>query len=238
MFTKKSLIVGIVLVLSVLCAGTMGAFASSVTPTTPHHNIVNPYLSDGIAAIPPADNDEILKPLDVQQYLVSQGCVAGTTVDGNAPIIQTLKLTNLSKLKQLANLVIPGVVGDKQVYYAQLKGPFTLDQNLPLPVIGTLIPSANNMVVLGHMPLLNDLSNLGGLPALSNLANTLNGDLMDNLPILSNLTDSDFVNSLKSLANNPPTTQGVSSPGVSVGPDLTSVYEVFDALNGHLLAWG
>lgn len=238
MFTKKSLIVGIVLVLSILCAGTMGAFASSVTPTTPQHYAANPYLSDGIAAIPSPNDDEILKAIDVQQYLQNQGCVAGPTVSGAPPTVQTLRLTNLAALKKLANLIIPGVLGDKQVYYAQIKGPFVVKPDIPLPVISTLFPSANNMLVLGHLPLLDELSDLGGLPVLKNLANDPNG-LLNNLPVLGDLTDGDFINNLKDLANEVgPRGATTTAPGFAVGPNLEAVYEVFDAHNGNLLAWG
>src|SRR3954463_7659028 len=102
MFTKKSLIVGIALVLSILCAGTMGAFASSVTPTTPLHYTANPYPINGIAAIPTDNDEELLKAEDVQNYLANQGCVAGPTLNGEAFTVQVLKMTDLSQLKKLA----------------------------------------------------------------------------------------------------------------------------------------
>lgn len=236
MFTKKSLIVGITLVLTILCAGTMGAFASSVTTTTPPHT-TNLYASDGIAAIPSDNPDEILPEKAIQHYLESQGFIAGTTIDGNAPTVQSLGLTNLDKLKKLTNLVIPGALGNKQVYYTTLKGPFVLNRDLPLPVVSTLLPSANNILVLSHLPLLGELTDLGGLPVLGNLANGPDKAALDDLPILRNLTEGDLLKNLQDLSKDD-APKGSKVPAISTGPDLEVVYEVFDAHNGNLLAWG
>lgn len=229
MFTKKSLIVGLALLLSVVCAGSVGAFASSVTPTTPH-NAVNLFAPTGAAAIPSNNGDGILKLATVLQYIKTQGFVGGPTANGQPPIVQALKLTSLANLKKLANLVIPGIQGNRQVYYTQIRGPFIMNQNLPLPILGTLLPSANNLPVLSNLPILTQLPGLTSLPLLNAAQN--NSGLLRNLPVLGNVQNGGLLNGLSFGYNGSPA-NGQKDSGL-----LAMVYEVFDAQSGNLLAWG
>ena len=110
---------------------------------------------------------------NIEQYVGQQGFVGGSTTTKKPPTIQVLRLTDLSSLKKMVGLVIPGVSSDRKVYYTTLKGPFNLNHNLPMSVVTTLLPSANNWAVLSKLPALQQVKDLNSLPLLNDLENNL-----------------------------------------------------------------
>lgn len=228
MLTKKSLIIGLALLLSIVCAGSAGAFASSVTPGTPQSEM-DLYPADGISAIAPDNTDDLITAENIEQYVGQQGFVGGSTSTRKPPTIQVLRLTDLSSLKKLAGLVIPGLSGDRQVYYTKLKGPFTLNHDLPMSTITTLLPSANNWAILRKLPAISQVQDLNSLPLLNDLEGSAD-TLYANLPVLANQPAGKLFNDSSVLTLN--------NPDLNATNVLPNAYEVFDALSGNLLAWG
>lgn len=218
MLTKKSLVVGIALILALACTGIVATSARTTMPVK--KNVMAPYPK-GIPAIPPGGNHDLLSLLDVTRYLHVKGFVGGSTFSGHPPLIQNLRLTNILSLDKLIHFLIPGQPGGEQVYYAQLKGPFLVLPNLPLPILSTLLPSLNNLPAL-----LPHLGNLSGL----NLFNA--SSLLNSLPALSSLPRPGRMPDLSHQQNayHPTPDNGSTA--------LARVYEVFNAHSGNLLAWG
>ena len=216
MFKKRSLLISIALMLMLCCVATVATVASSATSTSAKNADVNA----GVVAIPILKKaGSLLSKLDVTHYLENQDFLVGSTLNGLAPTVEQLKLTDVSRLEELEHLVIPNVPGGQKVYYVLMTGPFALLSNLPLPMLDTLIPSPANLPLLSNLPALNDLPGLDG--------RSLN---------------------LNSLLMQPETTSISHAPALH-GDDpfhtnaemktiLPTIYEVFNAQNGHLLAWG
>ncbi len=226
MFTKKSLIVGLTLLLAIVCAGSVGAFASSASPAT-SQSAANYFPAGGIPAIP-AENGRLLRSQEVENYLNERGFVGGETFGGDPVTISLLGLTDLDSLSSLTRLNIPDLtsVTHAVVYYTELQGPFRLDQNLSLPVLSTLNPSLGNLSVLDHLTGLNDL------PLTNDLRDQDFQNVLPVIPGLDNLENSHLLHDLL-ISHGLPDTVGPNSDGV-----LSTVYEVFDAHSGNLLAWG
>jgi hypothetical protein len=249
MFTRKSLIVGLVLLLSVIGAGSAGAFASSITPPPAPQNAWNAFPVGGISAIPVDDTDNLLTAQQVLQYLNTQGFIGGPVANGQAPTVQEVGLTDPSLLRSVLNLVIPGISPTEPVYYTQLHGPFTLSPNLSDTLLSTLLPTSNCLVALTSTPLLGQLPTLSDLPLLSDLTRgtEINGAQLSNLPILASgnlfndlLGPNTLINGVPA-ANivTVPTTAVASAPPATLANGLLNdVYEIFDAHTGNLLAWG
>jgi hypothetical protein len=216
MFTKKSLIICMVMLFTLVGLGTVSTFAASAAPSTAK----TARLYKGIAAISAVPKG-VVSVQDVKAYLEQGKFVGGSTVNGNSPTIQNLKLTDISHLNKLAGIVIPlsgvvipNVAGTRKVYYAQVSGPFALDHNLPLPALSTLFPSSTNMPVLSNMPVLKQLPMMGSLSSMTGIQNS--EDLLG-------LSSQDSKSQPQSVAAN---------------NVLQTIYEVFDAHSGNLLAWG
>lgn len=232
MFTKKSLILGVVLVLALVCAGTISSFAATATSAT--HAVKHAtthYQDTKIAAIPAIRKDGrgLLSPLNVRKYLNNQGFIGGPTLNGQAPIIQDLRLTNLLDLRNLNHIFVPGVPDNRQVFFARLLGPFDLGSDLSQPVLSTLIPSQNTLSLLGD---LNDL------PLLSNLGN------LDNLSILSDVGNCNVVhcstscNGVNCVIVNGRVVDCNRENCSGLRHVLENVFEILDAETGDLLGWG
>lgn len=218
MFTHKSLIVSGALILAIVCTGIVAASAHTAIPVKKHN--MTPYPK-GIPAIPPARNHGLLSILDVTRYLHTKGAVVSSTASSKPPTIQQLRLTDILNLDKIVHFLIPGQPSDEEVYYAQLKGPFLVIPNLPLPILSTLLPS------LGNLPaLLPHLGNLSGL----NLLNT--STVLNSLPALSSLPHNSKMPDLSNLQH------GFHPALPSSSSVVASIYEVFNAHNGNLLAWG
>ena len=218
MFTQKSLIVSVALILALICTGIVAASAHTTVPVRKHS--MTPYPK-GIPAIrPPAGNHGLLSILDVKHYLNTKGAVVGSTASSKPPTIEDLRLTDILNLDKVVHFLIPGQPVHEEVYYAQLKGPFLVIPNLPLPILSTLLPS------LGNLPaLLPHLGNLSGL----NLLNT--STVLNSLPALSSLPHS----KMPDLSN---LQQGFRPALPTSASVVSSIYEVFNARTGNLLAWG
>jgi hypothetical protein len=194
--------------LLLICALAIVTVVSSVTPSSAQ-TVGKSYNYKGVAAIPVLNEiGGLLSPLDIMHYLNTQGMIGGSTENGVAPKIQNITLTNITDLSTLKHITIPGLSGRQSVYYVLMNGPFHLSPNLPLSALNTLIPSTNNLPQMRNLPLLNNLPGLNS-----------------------------FLSSSQSMVP----ALGGSDP--FSGPDspltvLQSVYEVFNANNGNLLAWG
>src|SRR5579859_1945011 len=172
MFTHKSLIVSFALLLALICTGVIATYARTNVPVHTQRSVASPF-SEGIAAISSIarGNHNLLSFLDVKRYLNTKGFIGGSTLTGQAPVLQDLQLTNVIHLDSLLHFLLPAQPGDEQVYYAHLDGPLLVLPDLPLPVLSTLLPSLDNLPAL--LPHLGNLSWLGLFPfsngALSNV---------------------------------------------------------------------
>lgn len=209
MFTHKFLFVSFALIVALVCTGIVATSAHTTLPTQQQNMLPYP---NGIAAIPVAHGaHNRLSFLDVRRYLHTKGFVGGPTLNGRAPTLQHLQLLNIFQLNKLLHFPLSKQPGNKLVYYAHLNGPLIVVPDLPLPVLGTLVPSMGNLSALvSH---LGDLSSRGQFnPSLLPLPNSM-----------PNLSKAQSNVHLK--------------PGKQ-HTILPSAYEVFDAHNGNLLAWG
>jgi hypothetical protein len=169
-FTKKSLIVSAALVAAMIWTGVIAASAHAIFPDNLRAVTPSPQ---GIPAIaPPRGNAMVSVPV-VLRYLHTQGFAGGPTRNGTAPRVQSIQLTNAGTLNRLAHIFIPGLPDKAKVYYARLKGPFTISPTPSRSVLNTLLPDANNLPVLrpllpamNHTPGLSKL--LGSVPLLNN----------------------------------------------------------------------
>ena len=212
MFTHKSLIVLFGLILALACTGILATSAHTAQPTQKQQRMM-PY-SKGIAAIPVVHtNRNILSLQDVRHYVHARGFVGGSTLNGKAPVLQDLQLTNVLHLDYLLHFLIPEQPDNEQVYYAHFDGPLVVLPDLPLPVLSTLLPSLGNLPAF--IPHLGNLSSLG----LYELPNIL--PLPGRMPDLSNLQN-----------------DGVHLKLTNLSTVLASAYEIFDAHSGNILAWG
>lgn len=204
----KSLIVSFALILALACTGMLAASAHTIQ--TNHAQQTIKTYPHGIPAIPALSrNRNILSFLDVKRYIQSKGFVGGPTLNGLTPTLEGLQLTNIVHIDNLINGLLPRQLGDEQVYYAHLAGPFLVLPDLSLPVLSTLLPSLSN--IPAFLPHLANLSSTG-------LTNIL--PLPSSMPDLSHLQSSPLAGSHKDATV------------------LSSAYEIFDAHNGNLLAWG
>jgi len=248
-FTKKSLIVSAALVVALLWTGVIAASAHAMFPDNGH--IVAPS-PQGIPAIAPPRGNALISVPTVIRYLHTRGLAAGPTRNGTAPTVQSVQLTSASSLNRLTHIFIPGLPEKTKVYYARLKGPFTVSPTPSRSVLSTLLPGTNNLPIL--RPLLPDIRHTPGL-----------GNLLSALPLLSDpASEAQSESSRPALspssqrpqgtqrAGRPKTTGGHKAgrrrptslgklPGArppGLGVILQQAYEVFDAHTGNLLAWG
>jgi hypothetical protein len=248
-FTKKSLIVSVALVAAMIWTGVIAASAHTMFP----HNVraVTPS-PQGIPAIAPPRGKTLVSVPAVIRYLHTQGFAGGPTRKGAVPTVQSVQLTSAGTLNRLAHIFIPGLSDKAQVYYARLKGPFTVPPTPGRPVLNTLLPGANNLPLL--RPLLPDIHHTPGL-----------GQLLNTLPLLSDppakaqpdttrpgisppsqrpqgtqSRGKQKTTSGRKVGRRKPTSLG-KLPGArppGLGVILQQAYEVFDAHTGNLLAWG
>lgn len=220
MFTHKSLIVSLALILALAFTGIVAASAHTAQPTHLQRG-VQPF-AHGIPAIPALSrNQNLLSFLDIRRYIQSKGFVGGSTLNGLAPTIQTLQLTRIIRLGNLFQTEPRQLTGNEEVYYAHLNGPFLVLPNLPLPILSTLLPSLSNLPAF--------------LPHLANLSST---GLVNILPYPANMPDLSHWQSSKPLFN---AEHEQSHAQAKVDKDATvlaEAYEIFDAHDGNLLAWG
>ncbi|HEY0756722.1 MAG TPA: hypothetical protein VGD98_22405 [Ktedonobacteraceae bacterium] len=244
MVTYKSLIVICALLVALAGAGLVAASAHTLAPAQQQHNM-QPYQA-GVAAIPiVASKHKQVSFQDVRHYIKTKGFIGGSTLSGRPPTLKDLQLTSLVHLDHLFYSILAQMPGDKQVYYAQLDGPFLVLPQLPVPVLCTLLPSASNLPAF--IPHLSNLSSLGLLNG-SSLLNLLPlSGLLPQQPLtlpgshkIDNVTS--FHDSF-SVSDNVPDLSDLQNIKVPLNDDdtrvvLSSVYEIFDAHNGNLLAWG
>jgi len=232
MFTKKSLILVATLMLALVCAGTISTFAATATSATRAvKHATTHYQDTKIAAIPAISKDGsgLLSPLNVRKYLNNQGFIGGPTLNGQAPIIQDLRLTNLFDLRNLDHIFVPGVSDNRQVFFARLLGPFELGSDLSPSVLSTLIPSQNTLFLLSglnDLPLLSNLGTLGNLSILSDVGNC------------NVLHCSTSCNEVNCVIVNGRVVDCNRENCLGLTHVLENVFEIFDAKNGDLLGWG
>jgi hypothetical protein len=208
MSIHKSLIVSCALILAFTCTGILAASAHTIQADHARQTIKT--YPHGIPAIPALSrNRNMLSFLDVKRYIQSKGFVGGPTLSGLAPTLQALQLTNVVHVYSLLHSLLPRQLGDEQVYYAHLAGPFLVLPDLPLPVLSTLLPSLSNIPAF--------------LPHLANLSST---GLTNILPLSSTMPDLSHLQSSALAGHHKNATV------------LSNAYEIFDAHNGNLLAWG
>jgi hypothetical protein len=228
MFTKKSVIVGIGLILALICVGTVSTFASSVKPSAVKSK-VKPFSKAGIAAIHPLDGGEMVLPAPaVSDYLENNGSILGPTLSGFAPQVDDLELTTVGTLFSAHHLLVPGVPDSEQVYYAHMMGPFNVSQSA-MPSVGGLggdLLGGGLPIVGGLLPGLGGMAN-GGLPVVGGLL----GKSAAPAPYNSGSSGSQYNGSGSNSSNG-----GLLGGGVS--KLLPSAYEVFDAHSGNLLGYG
>jgi len=194
--------------LLLVCALAVVTVVSSVTPSSAQ-TVGKTYNYTGVAAIPALNKiGGLLSPLDVTHYLNTRGIVGGSPQNGQPLKIQSIILTNEADLSKLQHITIPGLTGQQSVYYVFINGPLHLTPNLPPSALDTLMPSANNLQQMRNLPFLNNLPGLNGF--------------------------------LPGLQHTAPALGG-SDPFHNSTDELTvlqNIYEVFNANNGNLLAWG
>ena len=218
MFTKKSLILGVALLLALVCAGTISTFAATATPK--RHavkHVTVQYWNRGIPAIPhyASNQTELLSSAEVTNYLLTHGFMGGSTLHGAPPVVNNLQLTNLTNLNQWQHILVPGVPLTTPVFFARLNGPFILDDRPPLTLLSILIPDSqtiplfhvlHNLPILDGLTLQNGFADVGDFSGISNIAN---------------------LGSLNGLTN-----------GLGIERLLNTIFEIFDARTGNLLGWG
>jgi hypothetical protein len=228
MFTRQSLFVSFALLLALACTGVVATSARTALPAHPQQRAAMPF-PHGISAISSIarGNNNLLSFLDVQRYLTTRGFIGGPTLTGQAPVIQDLRLTDVIHLDTLLHFLLPEQPGNEEVYYAHLDGPFIVLPDLPLPILSTLIPSLGNLPAL--IPHLGNLSWLNLFP-LSNGA-LVTGLPLPQLPPSIRMPDLSHQQARSRTGSNWARAQSKSAV-------LDSVYEIFDARSGNLLAWG
>jgi hypothetical protein len=239
MVTYKSLVVSFALILALACAGMLATSAHTVALAQKQHSMM-PY-QNGIAAISlVSGKHKRVSFQDVRRYVKAKGFVGGPTLTGQAPTLKALQLTSILHLDSLLYSLLAQMPGNKQVYFARLEGPFLVLPQLPLPVLCTLLPSVSNLPAF--IPHLSNLSSLG-LFNTSPLFGLLPGPHLTLPHKLPGLPGPRTTSSLAGLNRMPDLSNAQSSSSAhlkSGDPDtvLASAYEVFDAENGNLLAWG
>lgn len=224
MFTKKFFILGVAMLLALVCAGTLSAFAASTTPAK--KNTAKRYWNAGIAAIPTLHKKphSLLTRQEVVTYLNKQRSTSSKLVNGQVLGIQVVELTDPLNLNSLKHILVPGVPAHEQVYYAKLNGPFTVDPKQPLPLLSMLLPNSNTLPLLisgvRNLPLIQSLGALGA--ELGDLGNT-------DLPFVGSLNDMPVLNHLGTL---------VSVGNMGLKRIILSLFGIYDAHTGNLLAWG
>jgi hypothetical protein len=253
--SKKSLIVSTALLATMICTGVVAASAHTVLPDHGRAASPNPQ---GIPAIPPPQGHTLLSVPTVIRYLHTQGFVGGPTSNGTAPTVQSVQLTDASTLNRLAHIFIPGLPSRAKVYYTRLKGPFVISSTNSRPVLHTLLPGANNLPAL--RTLLPDMSRTPGLNKLlplwskpvSGAAPGSSSSTGEPTSYSSTQKPQTGAQARRTPAARSKTQQGRKGrtkkpaslgklPGThhpGLGTILQQVYEVFDAHNGNLLAWG
>lgn len=218
MFTKKSLILGVALLLALVCAGTISSFAATATPA--RHNarhVTIRYWNRGIPAIPRRASNpaNLLSNAEIDNYLLTHGFMGGSTLHGLPPVVNNLQLTNLTDLNRLQHILVPGAPLATPVFYARLTGPFILDNRPPLTLLSILIPDSQTIPLfhlLHNVPILGSFTFQDGFLGVGDFSGV--GDIA-NLGSLGDLTN-----------------------GLGVDRLLNSIFEIFDARTGNLLAWG
>ena len=218
MFTKKFLILGVAMVLALLCVGTVSSFAATTTPT---HRVVKHatvhYWNRGIPAIPHrvSSPQVLLSRAEIVKYLKDHGFIGGGTLSGRPPVISNLHLTDLTNLNSLQHISVPGAPLNTPVFFTRLNGPFTLTDHPPLTLLSVLIPDSQTLPllhILHNLPILGGFTLQNGFTGIGDFSGISN---VANLGSLDDLTS-----------------------GLGVDRLLDSVFEIFDARNGNLLAWG
>jgi hypothetical protein len=244
MVTYKSLIVSFALILALIGTGVLAMSAQTLASAQQQHNAL-PY-QDGIAAISVATSQHRQVSFqDVRHYLKSKGFAGGPTLTGRAPKLKNLQLTDINRLGHLLHLLLPQLPGNKAVYYAQLEGPFILLPQIPLPTLATLVPGAPDLPT--SIP--KNLVNLGLASSPLGLLPVRPGSLLpvrpgshktSNLPGFLRMPDLSNLQSGSGAPTNlhPSKSQSHNMSKKEVGTVIPSAYEVFDADNGNLLAWG
>ncbi len=218
MFTKKFLFLGVAVVLALLCVGTISSFAATATPAqrVVRHAAIH-YWNRGIPALPlrASSSQSLLSRVAIVKYLTRNGFIGAKTLSGRLPVISTLHFTNLSNLNSLHHIFVPGTPLNSPVYYARFNGPFILPDHPPLTLLSVLIPDSQTfplLHILHNTPLIGGFTLQNGFTGIGDFSGLSN---VANLGSLDDLTS-----------------------GLGIDHILDSVFAIFDAHNGNLLAWG